>query len=67
MTAQNITLRVLPKRLQSQEAQNKAWNEARATGDADPFASCWIPLGTTTIAAGQTTTLELRLPPEWEK
>jgi len=67
LTAQNITLRVLPKRLQSAEAQQKLWAERAGAGQTDPLAPHWLTIGTATIAAGQTTTLELRLPPEWEK
>ncbi|HLQ38136.1 MAG TPA: sigma-70 family RNA polymerase sigma factor [Planctomycetota bacterium] len=67
LAAQTITLRVLPKRLQSPEAQMKLRNEAHAAGQTDPLAPYWLTLGTATIDTGQTTTLELRLPPEWEQ
>lgn len=67
LTAQTVTFRVLPKRLQSPEAQRKAWQEASAAGHRDPFAELWIPLGSATITAGQTTNVELQLPAEWEK
>jgi hypothetical protein len=62
-----VTLRVLPKRLQSPAAQTQLHQQAMVAGQSDPFGPHWIPLGTATIEAGRTTALELRLPPEWEK
>lgn len=67
LTARATTVRVLPKRLQTPEAQAKVWREGEAAGQSDPLAPFWITLGEATVVAGQTTTLELRLPPEWEK
>ena len=51
----------------SEEAQRRLREEADARGEEDPFARFWITVGTATITAGEATTLELRLPPEWEK
>lgn len=61
--SQTLTLRTLPKRLQSNEASIKLFME----GGWQAFEPHWIPLGTATIRAGDTTTLELRLPADWEK
>ncbi|HZN41230.1 MAG TPA: sigma-70 family RNA polymerase sigma factor [Planctomycetota bacterium] len=61
---QSVTLRLLPRRLSSRDARRQVRAE-HAGGD--PFAGHWIELGQATVAAGKTTTLELRLPPEWEK
>lgn len=60
-----LSLRVLPKRLQSESARN----ELRVVGGfrADPFAAYWVRLGEVTFVAGRTTPVELRLPPEWDK
>jgi hypothetical protein len=60
------TLRVLPKRLQSPQA-NASLEAARVKGLSDPYEGVWVLLGTATVLAGQTTKLELRLPPEFEK
>ena len=60
-----VRLRVLPRRMTSREARAKA--RAARTDGGDPFAAHWLELGHATIVAGRTTTLELRLPPAWEK
>jgi RNA polymerase sigma-70 factor (ECF subfamily) len=60
-----VSLRVLPKRLQTERAQNELRLIAGRGGD--PFAAHWIELGEVAIVAGKTTELELRLPAEWEK
>jgi RNA polymerase sigma factor (sigma-70 family) len=67
VAAGTFTLRILPKGLQSEAAQAKVVMEARAAGRSDPFAELWMAVCTATITAGETTSLELRLPPEWEK
>ncbi|HEX5050843.1 MAG TPA: hypothetical protein VFZ65_03645 [Planctomycetota bacterium] len=67
LTADTATLKVLPKRLQSQDAQRKLWQEAVANGAQDPIGPHWIALGTTTIEGGQTRKLELRLPADWDR
>jgi hypothetical protein len=61
-----VSLRVLPKRLQTHRAQNEMRLLA-GRGGGDAFAEHWIELAKVTIVAGKTTELELRLPPEWEK
>ncbi len=63
LPAQTIALRTLPKRLLSSEARNKLF----MGGGWQAFEPHWIPLGTATIRAGATTTLELRLPADWDK
>ena len=65
--ARNVTLRTLPKRLMSNEAWRAAWQEGRARGLEDPLGSHWVTIGTAAIAAGQTTTVPIRLPPEWAR
>jgi hypothetical protein len=67
LTAGTYTFRIVPQRLMSEEAQRRLREEADARGEEDPFARFWITVGTATITAGEATTLELRLPPEWEK
>jgi RNA polymerase sigma factor (sigma-70 family) len=62
-----VALRVLPKRLLDRAQLQKVYAGGIAAGEKDPLASLWIEVGTATITAGETTTLELRLPPEWEK
>jgi len=58
LPAENIALHVLPRRLLSFTAQQEVGQRI------DAF---WVPIGTATIVANQTTTLDLRLPPEFEK
>jgi RNA polymerase sigma factor (sigma-70 family) len=62
-----LTLRVLPKRLDSAEVRQQLMRDAAAAGGGDPFAAHWLVVGTTTVKAGEATTLEVRLPPEWAK
>ncbi len=59
-----VTVFVLSKAMQSAEAQQRLIRSATA-GSGDPFAAHRVQLGTATVVAGQTTTLELRLPPNW--
>ena len=56
---------VLPRRLQDQKAQQEVWRAN--VGNPDPFAAMRLRLGMVTTAAGETTSVELRLPPEFEK
>ncbi len=68
--ARGLTLRVLPKRLQSQEAKQQVYRDAAAAGGTpgrDPLEPHFLTIGTVTVVAGETTKVELRLPPEWEK
>ncbi len=67
LLAQTLTFRVLPKSLQSLEAQEQLRQKALATRNSDPFAGRLFVLGTATVAANQTTNVELRLPAEWDK
>jgi hypothetical protein len=67
MSADSYTLRVLPKRLQSQEAQRKLWEEANAAGQSDPITKHMLVLGTATVVTGQPASVELQLPAEWDK
>ncbi|HEX6811967.1 MAG TPA: sigma-70 family RNA polymerase sigma factor [Planctomycetota bacterium] len=57
-------LRVLARR--QQEPEVDVSSEAHRRGDL-PAAPVWFPIGTATVVVGRTTTLECRLPPEWEK
>ena len=66
LTPESVALAVLPRRLQSARAQNELRQHAGGQG-VDPVEACWISLGTATIVANQTMTLELRMPPEFEK
>ena len=56
---------VLPRRLQDQKAQQEVWRAN--VGNPDPFAAMRLRLGTVTARVGETMTIELRLPPEFEK
>ncbi|MEQ1632724.1 MAG: hypothetical protein ABL997_10155 [Planctomycetota bacterium] len=58
----NVDLRIVPKSLSSQEAQQKLWTDARGGGVADPLAPHWIVLQSVTLTAGQVAELELQLP-----
>ncbi len=62
LTAETVTLRLLPKHLSTQAAQTKLWQEAQARGDRDPFGPHWITLQTVHLEAGRASVLELRLP-----
>lgn len=62
-----VGLRTLPKSLLSTAAQQRLLQEALAANRRDAFAGHWLDLGTVIVAAGQTTTHEVRLPPEWDK
>jgi hypothetical protein len=53
-----IGLRTLPAHLQSAEARTKVLMQ----GGWSAFDELWLPLGTANVAAGSTTTIELRLP-----
>jgi hypothetical protein len=67
LLAQTLTFRVLPKSLQSLEAQEQLRQKALAARTTDPFAGRLFVLGTATVVANQTTSVELRLPAEWDK
>ncbi|HEX6811667.1 MAG TPA: sigma-70 family RNA polymerase sigma factor [Planctomycetota bacterium] len=66
LDAGTVAFAVLPKRLLSLEAQQKAREAASATGAGDPIGAMFMTVGTATLVTGKTTTVELRLPPEWE-
>ncbi|HEX6812546.1 MAG TPA: RNA polymerase sigma factor [Planctomycetota bacterium] len=67
LSAGTVALHTLPKRLAAPEARRGLAKQAAASGVRDPFAAHLLPIGTATVVAGETATLELRLPPEWEK
>jgi hypothetical protein len=68
-----LSLRVLPKRLQSDRARNELRLAAQglrlaAQGtQGDPFAAHWIDIGMVTVMSDRTATVELRLPPSFDK
>ena len=53
---------VLPKALMDPATRDKVWQEGLARGEQDPLAKHWITLTTVTVAPGQTTSVEVRLP-----
>ncbi|MBX3464499.1 MAG: carboxypeptidase regulatory-like domain-containing protein [Planctomycetes bacterium] len=55
----------LPRALQSQAAQYRLWRDADPDGPGDPLASHRLLLAACTLAAGQPTTVDLRLPENW--
>ncbi|HZN38554.1 MAG TPA: sigma factor-like helix-turn-helix DNA-binding protein [Planctomycetota bacterium] len=60
-----FTICVLPKSLQD-PAAGRAHVQARL-GQRDPFTDVWLVVGRFTPRAGETVTVEVRLPPEWER
>jgi hypothetical protein len=60
-----LTICVLPKRLQDPAAA-QAHVQARP-GQPDPFTDVRKAVGRFTPRAGETITVEVRLPPEWER
>jgi protocatechuate 3,4-dioxygenase beta subunit len=62
LTAEPVTLRMLPKALASPEAQQKLRAEAAATGNQDPLAPHWIALQTVALVAGGSAAVEVQLP-----
>lgn len=60
-----FTAWVLPKRLQTQKAQNE-FIGARP-GQPDPFVEVRLPLGPVVVRVGETTKVELKLPPAWDR
>jgi hypothetical protein len=71
VTATTFRLRTLPKRLQPLEARNKLRQEVKTAGTGsaqdDPLGPFWIRVGTVTVSAGQSASLEVRLPAEWDE
>jgi hypothetical protein len=63
--ARTFTIQVLPRRLQSQEA----WSAIiRAAGNnLEALAAHRLPLGNVTARPGEDTTLDVRLPAEWDR
>ena len=59
-----VNLQLLPRLRSSRGAQARM--RIAPPAGSRPSAG-WIELGQATVVAGKTTTLELRLPPEWEK
>jgi hypothetical protein len=62
---ETLTAYVMPKRLQSPEAQSEVYRNN--PGDPDPLVGLRIRLGTVRAKAGDTGAIELRLPPEWAR
>jgi hypothetical protein len=58
-----IHLRTLPKHLQSIEARSRVLMQ----GGWAALDALWIPLGTAEVRTGGTTTVELRLPADWDR
>jgi len=58
-----IHLRTLPKHLQSIEARSRVLMQ----GGWAALDALWIPLGTAEVRTGATTTVELRLPADWDR
>lgn len=67
VVAVTLTFRALPKSLQSLFAQQQLRDAALAQRQADPIPERMLVLGTATVVAGQTTSVELRLPAGWDK
>lgn len=63
--AATFTASVLPKRLLAEPARTEFAMAHR--GEADPFASVRVSLGTVVVRAAQTNTVELRLPATWDR
>lgn len=62
ITTETVTLSTLPKALASQRVRQRALAATPARGAADPFGPHRIGLGKVSPVAGQTSTLEVRLP-----
>lgn len=62
LTVGTVQLRVLPKALSTPEAQQKLWREAQANGNQDPLGPHWLALQTVTLVAGDSKSVEIRLP-----
>jgi hypothetical protein len=67
LTAGAVTLHALPRRSVTPEARSEVPVQMVATGSSDSVTGPLVQIGSATVAAGRTTTLELRLPPGWEK
>jgi hypothetical protein len=65
--ARTYAFEVLPRRLLDPAAQQELWRAATARGENDPITRHLLQVGSATVTAGQTTAIELKLPPEWEK
>lgn len=67
--AGTLRVRVLPRRLQSREAQQQLFRDTMTKGRSvnEALKPHWLDLGSVTAANGTTTAIELRLPPEFEK
>jgi protocatechuate 3,4-dioxygenase beta subunit len=62
LTAESVTLRILPKAFSTPDAQRELWEKSRSRGEGDPLAPLWIQLTSAVLGEGQTTALEIRLP-----
>lgn len=63
--AEAFTVHVLPRRLQDLRARQEVWRAE--PNNRDPFVTVRLRLGSVTARVGETTTIELRLPPEFER
>jgi RNA polymerase sigma-70 factor (ECF subfamily) len=59
----DVALFALPRRMQQRERDEPQFLRS----ESQPAPADWIELGTTTVTAGRTTPLELRLPADWAK
>jgi hypothetical protein len=67
LTAGAVTLHTLPKRFKIPEGRSELVMGVAANASSEFLAEYLMQVGSATVVAGRTTTLELRLPPEWEK
>jgi len=63
--AREVTVMVLPRRLQTDEQMLRMHAEAEATGRANPFTPYLIEVGRATVTAGERTEVELTLPADY--
>lgn len=65
---ETLQLRVLPRRLTTQAGREELAEQHRKNGGTgDPLEPLWIDLGTLGVVAGQTTEVELKLPPSFDQ
>ena len=65
---ETLQLRVLPRRLTTQAARQELAEQHRKNGGTgDPLEPLWIDLGPLGVVAGQTTEVELELPPSFDQ
>jgi RNA polymerase sigma factor (sigma-70 family) len=64
--ADQVTLAVLPKRLQDPIARNDALTAAAAKGGEQATEALFLQVATPTVVAGKATTVEVQLPAAWD-